>query len=192
MDAPATCCNCDLQENLKSSANMRKSRVNFREAEVSGEVSGSRASLRSGNDLSKARAAPRAEAALSIKEKIDLVRSSVSVRGDHAVKSNAEMRKSLASLRMEQSTYSLRSLANDELPEIGKWSEVEKSCLSLKSAAAAAQEPAAKPKNIFDDEDEKLEGCEKVLESKGRSLFWLLAGRRPSFAPRFVSYFEGP
>ena len=141
-----------MQENLKSSANMRKSRVNFREAEVSGEVSGSRASLRSGNDLSKARAAPRAEAALSIKEKIDLVRSSVSVRGDHAVKSNAEMRKSLASLRMEQSTYSLRSLANDELPEIGKWSEVEKSCLSLKSAAAA-QEPAAKPKNIFDDED---------------------------------------
>ncbi len=190
MDAPATCCNCDLQENLKSSANMRKSRVNFREAEVSGEVSGSRASLRSGNDLSKARAAPRAEAALSIKEKIDLVRSSVSVRGDHAVKSNAEMRKSLASLRMEQSTYSLRSLANDELPEIGKWSEVEKSCLSLKSAAA--QEPAAKPKNIFDDEDEKLEGCEKVLESKGRSLFWLLAKRRPSFVSRFVSYFEGP
>lgn len=145
---------------------MRKSRVNFREPE---EITQSRVSLKSNNDLSKARAPQKDENnGISIKEKIDMHRSTTNLRGDDIVKSNADMRKSLASVRMEQSTYSLRSLGKStqslrsESGEVAKWSEVQKSCLSLKTVS----EEKMRPKNIFDDGEEKLEGCEKVLECK--------------------------
>ena len=79
------------------------------------------------------------------------------------------MRKSVVSLKpktgvkiqpipepMETSTFSLRS----DIGEM-KWSDTQKSTLTVRELVESE-----KPKNIFDDDEEKLEGCEKVLESK--------------------------
>ncbi len=54
-----------------------------------------------------------------------------------------------------KSTFSLKS-TDGEL----KWSEVQKSTLTVRSVSEE------KPKNIFEEGEEKLEGCEKVLESE--------------------------
>jgi len=71
---------------------------------------------------------------------------------------------------MESSTFSLRSNTGKSTDAELKWSEVQKSTLSLRPAAEEK-----KPKNIFEEGEEKLEGCEKVLESKKNHLeiLWL-------------------
>lgn len=118
---------------------------------------------------------------LSVKEKIDMARSTVSVKESRASlrdsmrKSKKDLNKSTVSIKeipapgnenlekstltlrsnMGKSTFSLRSENGDM-----KWSDVQKSTLSVRPVEEE------KPKNIFDDGEEKLEGCEKVLESR--------------------------
>ena len=122
-------------------------------------------STMSNKDLAKSTASIRASRA-------SLRASKTSLRASVASLRDGELNKSRVSLKddadlpaddLNKSTASLRS--NGE--EIKRWSDVEKSTLSLRSKVEEEEVVAEeKPKNIFDTDEEKLEGCEKVLESQ--------------------------
>lgn len=174
-------------DNIGSSrVSLKKSKVSLREPEVTksraslkeSEVTKSKVSLRSNNDLSHSRTRLKEDVAgskISIKEKIDKARSTISLR-ENVGASTASLRKpvdipgtkSAISIRsVDQSTFSLRSVAKKSTLSLRsdggdeRWSNVQKSSLSVRKFD---DEDDGKPKNIFEDGEEKLEGCEKVLE----------------------------